>query len=88
MFIKDNLKDWTATCIKSISLNHLKYIKTYSISEFKQFFCLDKILVKKHPGGFLFFETPRFDWGLVNGKEISNNPVISVVIDYWGNMFF
>lgn len=88
MFIKDIFKDWTETCIKSKSLNRLKYIRTYSIEEFKQFFSLDKIWVKKHPAGFLYFETLRSDWGLVYGKDSVNDPVISVVIEYWGNLFF
>lgn len=88
MFIKDTFKDWTETCIQSKSINHLEYIRTFSIKEFKQFFSLDKIWVKKHPGGFLYFETLRSDWGLVYGNDIVSNPVISVVIEYWGNMFF
>lgn len=88
MFIKETFKDWTETCVKSLSLNHLKYIRTYTIEEFKVFFSLDKIWVKKHPGGFLYFETLRSDWGLVYGKDVLNEPVISVVIDYWGNLFF
>lgn len=88
MFIKDTFKDWNETCIKSVSINHIKYIKTYSIDDFKDFFCLNKIYVKRHPGGFLFFETIRSDWGLVYGKDFLSNPVISVVIDYCDNLFF
>ena len=45
MFIKDTFKDWTETCIQSKSINHLKYIRTFSIEEFKQFFSFDKIWV-------------------------------------------
>lgn len=88
MFIEDTFHDWTETCIRSITLQELKYIRTFSIDEFKQIFSLDSIYVKQHPGGFLFFEASRLDWGLVYGKDSLIDPVISVVIDYWGNLFF
>lgn len=38
----------------TIVLRELKFIKTFTVDEFKEFFGVEKIEVKKHPKGFLF----------------------------------
>jgi len=62
----------------AIVLRDLKFIKTFTIDEFKIFFGIEKIEVKKHPKGFLFFPF-RDIIGLVVIKGIPKNPRISIV---------
>lgn len=67
-----------------IQLRGLDYVKTYTVEAFKRYFMLDKVTIKKHPTGFLFFEF-RDQIGLLLGNMIpKNNPAISVVIDQFG----
>lgn len=67
----------------AIVLRDLKFIKTFTIDEFKIFFGIEKIEVKKHTKGFLFFPF-RDVIGLVVIKGIPKNPRISIVIGKFG----
>lgn len=67
----------------TIVLQDLKFIKTFTVDEFKIFFGIEKIEVKKHPKGFLFFPF-RDVIGLVVIKGIPKNPRISIVIGKFG----
>lgn len=67
----------------NIMLRELKFIKTFTINEFKIFFGVKKIEVKKHPKGFLFFPF-RNVIGIVVLKGLPKNPRISIVIDKFG----
>ena len=67
----------------AIVLRDLKFIKTFTIDEFKTFFRIEKIEIKKHPKGFLFFPF-RDVIGLVVIKGIPKNPRISIVIGKLG----
>lgn len=66
-----------------IMLRDLKFIKTFTINEFKILFGVKKIEVKKHPKGFLFFPF-RNVIGIVVLKGMPKNPRISIVIDKFG----
>lgn len=66
-----------------IVLRDLKFIKTFTIDEFKAFFGIKKIEIKKHPKGFLFFPF-RDVIGLVVIENIPKNPRISIVIGKFG----
>ena len=66
-----------------IVLRDLKFIKTFTIEEFKAFFGIKKIEIKKHPKGFLFFPF-RDVIGLVVIENIPKNPRISIVIGKFG----
>lgn len=99
MFIKDTFKDWDEKCIKVVYFDNLNYIRTFSIEEFKEFFHIKSVSIQKHTGGFLYFENieyvspvfgPKFhlDWGLVYGENTPEDPVISVVMEKYGNIFF
>lgn len=88
-FIKSKFIDWTEKTVDSFSINHIKYIRTFSVQEFKDFFCNEKIFVKKHPSGVLYFCTRLMsDYGLVYGGGVPFEPVISVVCEYFGHCFF
>ena len=67
----------------TIVLRELKFIKTFTVDEFKEFFGVEKIEVKKHPKGFLFFFF-RDVIGLVASKGIPKNPRISIVVGKFG----
>lgn len=67
----------------AIVLRDLKFIKTFTIDEFKTFFRIEKIEIKKHPKGFLFFPF-RDVIGLVVIKGIPKDPRISIVIGKLG----
>lgn len=89
LYIKDCFDEWTENCIKKWEIHMLQYIRTYSIEEFKHFFNTSSVIVKKHPAGFLFFETKRFDdWGLVAINYIPQEPVISLVFHIHYKLFF
>ncbi len=88
-FIKSKFIDWTERTVGSFSLNHIKYIRSFSIQEFKDFFGNEKILVQKHPSGVLYFCTRLMsDYGLVYGGGLPSEPIISVVCEYFGHCFF
>ena len=59
----------------TIVLQDLKFIKTFTVDEFKIFFGIEKIEVKKHPKGFLFFPF-RDVIGLVRRQLEEKIPVI------------
>lgn len=61
----------------AIVLRELKFIKTFTIDEFKKFFRVKSIEVKKHPKGFLYFPF-RNVIGIVVLKGIPKNPRVSV----------
>ncbi len=67
----------------AIVLRELKFIKTFTVNEFKDFFGIEKIEVKKHPNGFLFFSF-RDVLGLVVLKGLPKNPRISIVVGKFG----
>lgn len=39
----------------SVELRNLKFIKTFTVEEFKANFGISRIDIKKHPRGFLYF---------------------------------
>lgn len=67
----------------AIVLRELKFIKTFTVNEFKDFFGIEKIEVKKHSKGFLFFSF-RDVIGLVALKGLPKNPRISIVVGKFG----
>lgn len=67
----------------AIVLRGLKFIKTFTVNEFKEFFRIEKIEVKKHPKGFLFFSF-RDVIGLAVIKGLPKNPRISIVVGKFG----
>lgn len=67
----------------AIVLRDLKFIKTFTIDEFKKFFRVKSIEVKKHPKGFLYFPF-RNVIGIVVLKGIPKNPRVSIVIGKFG----
>lgn len=66
-----------------IVLRDLNFIRTYTVDEFKEIFNIQKIIVKKHPKGFLFFPF-REVIGLVVSKGVPQNPRISIVVGKYG----
>lgn len=87
--IKEIFYKWNENTYDHRHFSNLEYIRSFSVEEFKEFFKVSTIKVKRHPGGFLFFETLRMqDWGLVYPNAVPNNPVISLVVDYYLNLFF
>lgn len=89
MFIKEIFRHWNENTYNLRHFSHLKCIRSYSIEEYKQFFNVSKVIIKKHPSGFLFFETIRMeDWGLVYSNSVPQNPVISLMSDFHFNLFF
>lgn len=75
----DNLK----FSADAIELRDLKFIRTFTVDEFKNFFRVRTIEVKKHPKGFLFFPF-RSVIGIVVLNGTPKNPRISIVIDKLG----
>lgn len=89
MYIKEIFRHWNENTYNHRRFSHLKCIRTFSIEEYKQFFNVSKVMIKKHPAVFLFFETIRMeDWGLVYSKSVPQNPVISLMSDFHFNLFF
>lgn len=88
MKIKAIIEKWNENTVSSIHFNHLKYIRTFSIEEFKTFFNIEKVRVMQHPSGVLYFWAhPLEEIGLTYGRFMEN-PVISVVCDYFGRCFY
>lgn len=89
IYIKNSFKEWREDCFKRWEIHMLQYVRTYSIDEFKHFFNTPSVIIKKHPAGFLFFETKRFDdWGLVAFNHIPKEPVISLVFHIQYKLLF
>lgn len=89
VYIKSSFNEWKENCFKRWEIHMLQYVRTYSIDEFKRFFNTPSVIIKKHPAGFLFFETKRFDdWGLVAFNHIPKEPLISLVYHIKYKFFF
>lgn len=71
---------------KSIILDGLKYIKTFSIEEFKEYFNCTVVSVKKNDLGQLFIKY-GVNSGQVASRGIPSDPVISIVINCNGRLF-
>lgn len=71
---------------KKIILDGLKYIKTYSIEEFKELFNCNVVSVKMNDAHQLCIQYGA-NTGLVASRGIPNNPVISIVINSNGRLF-
>lgn len=72
---------------ETFELHGLKHIKTLTVNDFKKLLGIDKIDVKKHPKGFLFFSC-REIVGLVSLARLPRNPRISIVIGKLGFPFY
>lgn len=66
-----------------IVLRDLKFIKTFTVDEFKSYFGVSVIKVKRHPKGFLFFQFKEVI-GLVTIRGIPQNPRISIAVGKFG----
>lgn len=74
-FVKSKFKDWNDQTMATISIHGIKYIRTFSIEEFKRFFNKDRIVVKLHESGILYFEVSQWDeWGFVTDKGVYKKP--------------
>lgn len=71
---------------KKILLDGLKYIRTYSIEEFKKTVNCNKVYVKLNDLGQLYF-TYGVNIGQVNSRGVPSDPVISIVINNNGRLF-
>ena len=71
----------------SVELRNLKFIKTFTVEEFKASFGCNKIDVQKHPRGFLYFSFSKI-MGFVVVHGIPNNPRISLVVDEFGIPYY
>lgn len=88
MVIKTLLSQWNKDSYAQYPFTCLKYVHTYTVEEFKALVLTPKIYVKLHASGIIYFEFQNCDdWGLVD-TGVPNNPVISVVFDNFGRLFF
>lgn len=71
---------------KKIVLDGLKYIKTYTIDEFKAEFNVSKIFVKVNPNNVILFHFGT-NIGVVSNDNYWLNPVISIVCNSAGKIF-
>lgn len=71
---------------EKIVLDGLKYIKTYSIEEFKEIFNCNVVSVKMNDAHQLYIQYGA-NTGLVASRGIPNDPVISIVINSNGRLF-
>lgn len=69
-----------------IILDGIKYLRTYSIDEFKVLFNCTVVSVKKNNTGFLYFQY-GINIGLVASRGVPKDPVISIVINSNGRLF-
>ena len=83
MDIKSKLQTAVEDKLIAIVFRKVVYLRTFSTEEFKATFNLDKIHVKKHPSGFIFFDIHN-NIGLATTTAIPTNPVISLVVDQTG----
>ncbi|MFR9546668.1 MAG: WG repeat-containing protein [Rikenellaceae bacterium] len=69
-------------------LTSLSYIKTFTIEEYKAFYNVSKIDVKVNPKNKLLFFIDEKNVGEAATTEKLDNPVISVVSNSYGKLFF
>lgn len=72
---------------KVIVLRDLKFIKTFTINEFKECFGLKRIDIKRHPKGFLYFPF-RHVIGICVINSLPKEPLISIVVDKYGVLHY
>ena len=88
MYFRFILQNWTREAIQDFTIMDVEYLRTFSISEFKNYFGLDKITVCKHPSGCLYFSSRIKEWGIVNCDTIPTMPLISLARDSKGHILF
>lgn len=71
---------------KYIVLNGLKYIKTFTIEEFKEVFNVSRIFVRKKTNNLVYF-TYGTNIGIVSNDNFLQKPVISIVCNSAGKVF-
>ena len=71
---------------KKIVLDGLKYIKSYTIDEFKAEFNVSKIFVRINPNNVILFHFGT-NIGVVSNDNYLLNPVISIVCNSAGKIF-
>lgn len=72
--------------IRNFAIRGVKYIYTFSVEEFKNYFGLDKVLVKVHTSGCLYFCSRINEWGIVHFNNKLTDPVISLATDSEGHL--
>lgn len=72
---------------KKIVLDGLKYIKTYTIDEFKAEFNVSKIFVRENQSAKLIFFHYGTNIGIVSNDNCMVNPAISIVCNSAGKLF-
>lgn len=86
MYFRLILNNWTREAIQNFAFHDVKYLYTFSIEDFKNFFGLEQILVKSHPSGCLYFCSRINEWGIYNCDGVPTNPVVSLATDSDGHL--
>lgn len=85
-FQGDKREDIIINNTSDIILDGLKYLKTYSVEEFKELFNCNMVLVKMNDAKQLYIQY-GVNIGRVVSRGIPNDPVISIVINSNGRLF-
>lgn len=86
MYFRYILGNSSYETIRNFVIRGVKYIYTFSVEEFKNYFGLDQIHVKKHSSGCLYFCSRINEWGIVHFDNALTDPVISLATDSDGHM--
>lgn len=86
MYFRLILNNWTREAIQNFAFHDVKYLYTFSIEEFRNYFGLEEIRVDLHPSGCLYFCSRINEWGIYNCDGVPTNPVVSLATDSDGHL--
>ena len=86
MYFRCILNNWTREAIQNFAFHDVKYLYTFSIEEFRNYFGLEEIRVDLHLSGCLYFCSRINEWGIYNCDGVPTNPVVSLATDSDGHL--